>query len=821
MRKYLLLVFPVLYSLSVCAGRISGTVTDDKGQLLAYASILVKGTTLGTTANKEGQYFLQLDAGTYTIVAQYVGYTRQEKTITVGAEALTINFQLSLQQLSLKEVVVRPGGEDPAYEIIRNAIKKRPYYLNQLDRFQCEVYSKGQFQLRDYPKKFLGGKVDFEDGDTSKRKMLFLSESIARYSVQKPRKAKIEVLSTKVSGSSDGFGLSSPQIFSFYENNVDIGSNLNPRGFVSPIAAGALGFYRYKYEGSFTEDGREINHIKVIPKRKYEPLFSGYINITEGDWRIHSVQLQLTKQSQMQIIDTLNIDQLYVPYDNAVWVIKTQVIYPAVKMFGFDAFGSFVNVYSKFDVHPDFEKKFFNNIVLKYYEGSNKKPAQYWDSIRPVPLQAEELADYHRKDSLEKAHKNPRYLDSLDRRRNKLRPFNVIVTGQTFSREKKRELYSVNSILQTVAYNTVEGWSGTFGGSYSKRLDTTLYSARRLTIAPAVRYGLSNHHLNASGSISYSTRQKDFSVISASGGKWIYQLNKANPISQFSNTIRSWLFERNYAKFYEAWYGDLHYTRGLGHGWTLTGGLRYEDRLPLENTSSYSIGDRKGVEFTPNYPIELMTENFKRHQALTADIGFTWRPGTTYIELPDRTNSLGSRYPTLTFNYTQGLHKLLGSDVQFSKWRFGISDNLDLNLLGGFRYRIITGGFLNRDSVPVMDYTHFNGNQILATAEYLSGFQLLPYYKYSNTDRWYGEAHIEHHFNGLLTNKIPLFRKLNWYLVAGSNAFYLNKDRHYIEAFAGLDNILKLFRVDLVYGFEKGMAATKGIRLGIYRFGRF
>src|SRR6266545_2526866 len=103
------------------AARISGKITDEKGQILAYASILIKGTTRGTTANKEGNYFLEVSAGTYTIVAQFVGYNRQEKNITIDNSDATIDFQLSLQQLSLKEVVVRPGGEDPAYDIMRNA----------------------------------------------------------------------------------------------------------------------------------------------------------------------------------------------------------------------------------------------------------------------------------------------------------------------------------------------------------------------------------------------------------------------------------------------------------------------------------------------------------------------------------------------------------------------------------------------------------------------------------------------------------------------------------------------------------------------------
>ncbi|HKP31842.1 MAG TPA: DUF5686 family protein, partial [Chitinophagaceae bacterium] len=325
-RFYLLFFFSFFTFHFSFSNRISGIITDEKNLPLPFASVLVKGTPTGTTANNEGKYFLNLTPGTYTIVAQFVGYQRLEKTISVSETEITLNFQLDRQNFSLKEVIVHPDAEDPAYAIIRNAIKKRSFYLEQLDRFQCEVYTKGIFQLRDFPKRFFGQKVDFEDGDTSKKKILYLSETISRYSVDKPSKSKIEVLSTRVSGQSDGFGFSAPQIVSFYENNLQFGSNLNPRGFISPIAENALNFYKYKYEGSFFEEGKEINRIKVIPKRKFEPLFSGYINIVENDWRIHSVQLQLPKESQMALVDTLRIEELYVPLQNYLWVINTQVI---------------------------------------------------------------------------------------------------------------------------------------------------------------------------------------------------------------------------------------------------------------------------------------------------------------------------------------------------------------------------------------------------------------------------------------------------------------------------------------------------------------
>lgn len=814
MKPFLLAALFLFLFLDTHAGRISGKVTDDKGNLLPYASIFIKGTTRGTTANNEGRYFITVDPGKFTITCQYVGYKRQEKEIEISSSDVEVNFQLSLQELSMAAVVIKPGGEDPAYEIIRNAIRKREFYLNQLDKFQCEVYIKGQLRLRNFPKKFFGQTIDFEDGDTSKKKILFLSETIAKYSVDKPNKAKIEVLSTKVSGQSDGYGFSAPQIVSFYENNIQIGGNLNARGFVSPIARNALNFYKYKLEGVFIEDGKEINKIKVIPKRKYEPLFSGYINITENDWRIHSVQLQLTKESQMELVDTLRIEQLYIPYENDVWVIKSQVLYPSIKLFGFDAHGSFVNVYSKFEINPDFAQKYFNSTLLKFYEGSNRKPADYWDSIRPVPLQMDEIADYKKKDSLEQVKKDPRYLDSLDRRRNRVTVMKILVQGQTISREKNRESFRINPLLTTISYNTVEGAVINLRGSYFKRLDSVTGSRRSIFIAPVIRYGFSNTHLNAYSTVGYNYGKKYFSSITASGGKRVYQFNNAGPILPFDNSLATLFWERNYMKIYETWFGRLAFVKGIGEGASVSATISYQDRIPLENTTYYTVKDWKEKTFTPNYP-EIMTTNFKRHQALAVTAGIQWRPGGRYIEYPDRKISIGSKYPTFNVSYTQGLNGILGSDIDYSKWYFGIHDNVNLKLLGRIRYSFGTGGFIRRDSVEVPDFTHFNGNQIFLAYDYLNTFQLLPYYKFSNTDRFYAKAHIEHNYNGLLTNKIPLFRRLNWHLVTGVNAFYLNSGQYYFEPFVGLENILKILRIDLVWGIEKGLPSTAGIRIGL------
>ena len=78
----------------------------------------------------------------------------------------------------------------------------------------------------------------------------------------------------------------------------------------------------------------------------------------------------------------------------------------------------------------------------------------------------------------------------------------------------------------------------------------------------------------------------------------------------------------------------------------------------------------------------------------------------------------------------------------------------------------------------------------------------MPYYAYSNTSKFYTTAHIEYHLNGLLSNKIPVFKKLNWFFVLGGNALYNNDTKQgYYEALFSIENIFKVLRVDFVKSF--------------------
>ena len=803
------------------AGKISGSVSDSQGNLLSYASITVKGTSKGTIANSQGKYMLNLAPGQYTLVCQYIGYKTEEKKIVVSAEEIIVDFRLSIQELAMPEVVIK-RGEDPAVEIIRQAIKKRTFYDKQVDSFSVDVYIKGLLRSRAIPDKFLGKKIDktslAEQGiDSTGKGILFLSESLTKVSYQQPDKIKYEVLSSRESGG--GYGLSFPFFINFYQNNVSVFSNnLNPRGFISPISDNAFHYYQFRYEGNFFEDGKMVDKIKVTPKRKNEPLFWGYMQIIDGEWRIHSLQLTTSSLYQLELIDTLEIKQLHTSIKGDIWRTQNQVVYVAVKKFGFDMTGNFLNIYNNYNLAPAFHKNYFNRVVMSYDTAFNKKDSIYWSTVRPVPLAADEKRDFVFKDSMTKASTDSMYsktnIDSLRKKQKPPKVQNFFIGGvnRNFYSPSSFTGYRLEPLLKELEYNTVEGLAISVEQSLTIR---PRKGTNNFSLDWSTRYGISNAHLNSFLSLGIKPKGDNFRnrYLQLEGGKRLLQFNRENPIDAFTNSLYTLLGKKNYMKLYEAWFGSMEYNNRWENGLRWNISARFEDRIPLKNSTDYSFFKKQDT-ILPNHPYELADIPFNNHQALVASLRLSYQPGQRYVQFPGNKVSIGSRYPTFQLEYSKGL-QALGSDVDFDKWRFSVFDDLNLRLGGLFRYRISAGGFLNHSKVEIPDYQHFNGNQTFYNFKYLNSFQLAPYYRYSNIEDIYGVAHVEHHFNGLLTNKIPLFNKLKWNLVLGSNAFYVNDENYYVETFAGFENIFKIFRVDFVTAYQTEPGNRFGVRIGL------
>lgn len=93
---------------------LTGKVTDEANQPLPGVSVVLKGTTTGTTTNASGDFSLTVPENKGTLVFSYVGFTTVERPL---GGATTINVQLASDTKALSEVVVIGYGSQTKREV--------------------------------------------------------------------------------------------------------------------------------------------------------------------------------------------------------------------------------------------------------------------------------------------------------------------------------------------------------------------------------------------------------------------------------------------------------------------------------------------------------------------------------------------------------------------------------------------------------------------------------------------------------------------------------------------------------------------------------
>ncbi|MEM9896002.1 MAG: carboxypeptidase-like regulatory domain-containing protein [Bacteroidota bacterium] len=109
-RSIPLFFFTILYTslFAQSGGAIKGKVID--GELnteLPGATIRVQGTSIGTTSDIYGDYYLSLKKGSYTLEVRFLGFANQTHEITIeNGKIVNKNFSLEADAEFMDEVVV-------------------------------------------------------------------------------------------------------------------------------------------------------------------------------------------------------------------------------------------------------------------------------------------------------------------------------------------------------------------------------------------------------------------------------------------------------------------------------------------------------------------------------------------------------------------------------------------------------------------------------------------------------------------------------------------------------------------------------------------
>ena len=109
-------IIPLLLGLLNAQSSVQGTVTDQNGNPLAGANVIVSGTSVGAASDAEGLYLISIPTGTVegqtvTIEASYIGYKSQNISVDVPASgSVTQNFSLEVDAIGLQAISVTALG---------------------------------------------------------------------------------------------------------------------------------------------------------------------------------------------------------------------------------------------------------------------------------------------------------------------------------------------------------------------------------------------------------------------------------------------------------------------------------------------------------------------------------------------------------------------------------------------------------------------------------------------------------------------------------------------------------------------------------------
>jgi hypothetical protein len=851
---FFLMLFIGLRLCSV-AGGIKGRITTKQGEALPFAGIAVKGTSNGTMANEDGEYEFSLPAGNYDIIFQYLGFKSVSRSVTITNDFQELNITLEEQALNLQEATIGKGKEDPAYSIMRRAIAKARFHQLQLRGYTAKVYSRSTALPTKIP--YLVERRLKKEGIQEGKAII--NESVAEIKYRRPSSYTQRIVSTRNSLDNS---IPSP-------NEYILASLYSPEiaGTISPLSPKAFAYYKFEYEGYFEDQGQIVNKIKVIPKAYGEGVFKGSLFILEDRWAIHSYDLQTTTSG-------LNISakQIFSPVQN-VWIPVNQQFRINGSYLGFAGeFRYLVSLtYEKLDIDPglkedivindhkkddiakennrkkdlddlikdqkEFSTKNFRKLTKDYekeqkkerkMEGgsdrlvrqdsividsmANKRDTTYWQALRPIPLTKSEVSSYVMQDSIKVVKDSLKVKSKPDSLYFKTQH---LVTGNTYTLGNRATFYFKSPLL-SISYNTVEGNAINLITEWQKRWGKSHY----FSVRPTVRYSAGRKRLY--GNLETNVGNHNWNLM-LQGGEMASQFNNNDPIPPLPNSMAARFFDRNFMKLYQKQYAKAEYSlRNVADILSFNAGLEFQHRKELFNQESAKpIFFWRRYSFTPNRPVskELANTGFPEHNALLLDLTATLRPWRRYLIRNGEKRYIRSKGPSFSVNYNRGMG--FAGDVDYSRLQATIRQNLNLGPRSNLEYLVNGGSFLSKKQMYFPDYRHFMGNEFFFQYTYPPDqFRMLQYYRYS-TASWFFQAHATWTLQRFALTRIQALRVTGLSETLQLHYLRVPTIHNYTEAVYGIDNILRVIRLEAVAQFHGSHFKAMGWRIGTsIKFGR-
>jgi len=823
--KHIFLVLLLFLSLSLVKAqtKIKGKVTDiETNEGVSFCKVFFVDAKKSTSADFEGNFQLTGPKGSKRIGFAFYGYDTLFVDVLPDSSQY-IKAEMSPLRNEVKKVVVTGGKkENPAHRIMREFVEnkeKNDGYL--LDAFQHESYSKieidvdkmsQKFQEKKAVKKILA-QLDSSNRLKSEQGTLllpvFFSETHSEYfHNHSPELYRENILRTKISGVGITDGSFTSQLIGSYFQTYNIYRNylnIAGRDFISPVTDRWKIYYDYVLEEVVDKvDGKFCYRISFTPKRSQDLAFKGTMWITHDEYALRQIDVKIGKGANLNFIEKVNITQEFKQVkDSGAWLPNKTRIVLDVEQIGNNPgliAKSYVSNYNYIIDKVKPSEFFASKIVLD--EDALDTDPNYWNTHRADSLTPEEIRVYGMIDTIKNVPVVKTYTEVVD----------LLVSGY-----KDVGKLGLGPPLTLYAFNNIEGHRFRLGAKTNNKFSKKFFAKGY------VAYGTKDEQFKYFLRAEARLLKKTYTILGAQIKK---DLDQVGVYNQFSKN--NYLFDA-----FNRW-------------GTLRQPFRMEEKSVYINTDLVK-GMRQMLKLSnrvinPLFPFRYF-KNPGNSQQLDSQINVTelvlgyrfgFKESHLYNDF-DRITVGMANQPVFKIYGIFGFKGFLGSAFEYQKFYADVRHNFRLGLFGRLNYQL-KGGY-TPDILPYPLLENHLGNRTIFFNN--QSFNMMRIFEFVS-DKFVSLS-IYHDFDGLIANRLPLFKRLKWRFHATSNLLLgsvkdrnkaliplkdrnmrplrqfsgLEENKPYAEFGYGINNIFKFVRVDFLHrvNYLQGGAAPFGVKV--------
>ena len=790
----LVLLLTSLFSISqrkIIAGVVKDSHSDEP---VPFASLQFVNSTVGTLSDSAGRYQFNLsDWPSDTLLVTCVGYQPYKLFVPPTLDSATIDIVMergTFNEGARVRVKINKG-----LFLWRKIVQNKPRNDKfRFENFSYEVYNKLELDIKNINfKKFSKFKplkpvTDLINANIDTTEGLpflptYLTEAISDYYYQhRPLRRREVIKAVNTNGVKNE---SMIQYLGNMDQNVSFYNNFIPvmnKQFVSPASDNGDAYYNYRVIDTQVVNKNRFYHLVFTPKRRGENTFEGDCWVHAGTYAIQRMNLRLGQDANVNFLETLSLIQEYKLLDDSTtWFLSKDKFVADFTPMGKQSLGfigrkttTYKNVVvNDTSVVRELSKnKLIEEIIT--LPGAAEKAKDYWATVRHEPLSKNEQGIIRMIDTLTNAPVFKKFTNTL----------NFIGTGY----------WNTGNFQLGPWYNWVTGnsWEGL---RVRFDLGTNYRFNRKVWWHTYLAYGFKDQKVKGKAELFFLPAKHPRTYFYGSyindldyGQSYIGEVSSDNI---FALAIRKKGIPIKFMKIEESRFEFFHETKS---GFSALFATILKQFDPLQ-----SIPPRDSFTVTKGKAMKTFEISLRLRFAYLEK----------FLENNFFRSSLGSPYPIPEFRIIQGIAGVGKSAYNYTKLMASVHDYIKIPPFGSFDFNVYAGKTFGTLPYPMLDIAP--GNELHYYNKY--AFSLMNKYEFIH-DKYTGIS-FEHNFGNGIFRLLPKLRfrqfytiKTLWGSLSEANKalnfkpgyeFQTLNGRTYLELGTGIDNILKVLRLDFVW----------------------